>query len=155
MDFTPMCLYKIPNIERRTTAAFELATAVAFLSGIQHYAETPDGMSHVPVEVKDFLKTLPAQWDDVKFIDGYPGKLYVVARKSGSKWYVTGLNGEPLDKSLALNLTFLKNKTGKLISSGNDNDSYNGFVAKEVKIPASGELKIDLKKNDGFVAVFE
>ncbi|KRT14239.1 alpha-glucosidase [Pedobacter ginsenosidimutans] len=155
MDFTPMCLYKIPNIERQTTAAFELATAVAFLSGIQHYAETPDGMDHVPVEVKDFLKALPAQWDDVKFIDGYPGKLYVVARKSGSKWYVTGLNGEQINKSLALNLTFLKNKTGKLISSGNDSDSHNGFFAKEVKIPASGELKIDLKKNDGFVAVFE
>src|SRR5688500_9277357 len=44
MEFTPMCLYKIPGINRRTTSAFELATSVIFLSGIQHYAESPEGM---------------------------------------------------------------------------------------------------------------
>ena len=56
MDFTPMNLYKIPRIKRVTTAAFELATSVVFLSGIQHYAETPEGMKHVPEFVKDFLE---------------------------------------------------------------------------------------------------
>ena len=45
MDFTPMVLDRVPNIERRTTSAFELATAVLFTSGIQHYAEIPDGNS--------------------------------------------------------------------------------------------------------------
>src|SRR5690606_24676143 len=45
MDFTPMALYKIPGIKRVTTSAFELATAVMYLSGIQHMAETPEGMS--------------------------------------------------------------------------------------------------------------
>ena len=70
MDFTPMNLYKIPRIRKVTTPVFELATAVLFLSGIQHYAESPDGMEHVPANIQDFLRQLPNNWDDVKFIDG-------------------------------------------------------------------------------------
>src|SRR5690606_11174700 len=112
MDFTPMNLYKIPRIERVTTAAFELATSVIFLSGVQHYAETPEGMTHVPEYVKDFLRQLPNTWGDVKFIDGYPGTLYVVARKADNKWYVAGINGENVEKELSLDVSFLKNKKG-------------------------------------------
>jgi len=155
MDFTPMVLNKIPRIKRVTTAAFELATAVTFLSGIQHYAETPVGMSSVPLYVKDFLRGIPNNWDDVKFIDGYPGKLYVIARKSGNKWYVAGINGEKTNKQLNLNLSFLKNKVGSIISSGTSDDGYNSFDQKKLTVSADGTAKVDLKQNDGFVAVFE
>jgi len=55
MDFTPMCLYKIPRIKRQTTPAFELALSVLFLSGVQHLVEIPEGMAHVPSYIKEFL----------------------------------------------------------------------------------------------------
>jgi len=155
MDFTPMALYQIPKIKRATTAAFELATAVTFLSGIQHYAETPDGMSHVPDYVKDFLRTLPGSWDDVRFIDGFPGKHFVVARKTGSKWYIAGINGEKLGKSLKLDLPFLKNKTGRMIASGSKEEGDHTFLTKEVVVSGTGSLEVKLKMNDGFVAVFD
>src|SRR5688572_11018252 len=155
MDFTPMNLYKIPRIKRVTTAAFEMATAVIYLSGIQHYAETPEGMKHVPEFVKDFLRTLPNSWDDVKCIDVYPGKLYVVARKAGNKWYVAGINGENINKELTLDLSFLKNKKGQLIVSGVENKDEPSFDVKNIVIPVSGKMNITLKGNDGFVAVFE
>ncbi|TKB95725.1 glycoside hydrolase family 97 protein [Pedobacter cryophilus] len=155
MDFTPMVLNKIPNIKRTTTAAFELATSITFLSGIQHYAETPSGMATVPPFVKTFLKAMPNNWDDVKFIDGYPGKLYVVARRTGNKWYVAGINGEKIEKQLSLDLSFLKNKTGQIISSGKNDDGYNSFDNKTIKIADDGNLKLDLKGNDGFIMVFE
>lgn len=154
MDFTPMNLYKIPRIKRATTSAFELATSVLFLSGIQHYAETPEGMAHVPESVKDFLRALPNNWDDVKFIDGYPGKFYVVARKSGDKWYVAGINGEKTEKQLTLDLSFLKGKKGELIASGNNRGDEPSFEVKNSTIPSDGKMKITLKGNDGFVAVF-
>jgi hypothetical protein len=155
MDFTPMNLYKIPHINRVTTSAFELATSVIFLSGIQHYAESPDGMAHVPEYVKNFLRALPNSWDYVKFIDGYPGKLYVVARKSGSKWYVAGINGENKEKQLTLDLSFLQNKKGMLIISGSDNADESSFNQKNITIPSAGKINITLKGYDGFVAVFE
>ena len=156
MDFTPMNLYEIPRIKRVTTAAFELATSVTFLSGIQHYAESPEGITHVPEFVKDFLRGLPNNWEDVKFIDADPGKLYVVARKSGNKWYVAGINGENTEKELALDLAFLQNKKVELIASGNDlTGAEPSFDLKHFTLSATGKMNITLKGNDGFVAVFE
>lgn len=152
MDFTPMNLYKIPNIKRATTAAFELSTAVVFLSGIQHYAESPEGMSHVPAGVKDFLRNLPNSWDDVKLIEADPGKSHVIARKSGNKWYVAGLNGEKIEKTLNLDLSFLKGKKGEIITSGTNNNDEPSFAIKDIVV--DGLVNVTLKANDGFVMVF-
>ena len=155
MDFTPMNLYEIPRIKRVTTSSFELATAVVFLSGIQHYAESPDGMQHAPEYVKDFLRTLPDSWDDVKFIDGFPGKLYVVARRKGDSWYVAGINGENVEKTLTLDLSFLSNKKGNLISYDQENTKDLNFKQQSVTTPKNGKMNVVLKGNDGFVAVFK
>jgi hypothetical protein len=154
MDFTPMNLYRIPRIKRTTTSAFELATSVLFLSGIQHYAESPDGMAHVPEYVKNFLRKLPDNWDDVKYIDVYPGKLYVVARKAGNKWYVAGINGENTEKELTLDLSFLKGKAGEIISSASDRKDEPSFETNKLTVPSNGKVTITLRGNDGFVAVF-
>jgi uncharacterized secreted protein with C-terminal beta-propeller domain len=112
-------------------------------------------MTHVPGYVKEFLRKLPDHWDDVRFIDGYPGKLYVVARKAGDKWYVAGINGENKEKQLTLDLEFLKNKKGTLISSGTDIKVEPSFDSKNLVLPATGKINITLKGNDGFVAVLE
>lgn len=155
MDFTPMCLYKIPRITKTTTSAFELATTVTFLSGIQHLAETPEGMQNVPDYVKDFLRGLPNSWDDTKLIEAEPAKLFIVARKTGNKWYLAGLNGENIEKNLSLDLSFLKGKKGSFITTGTGIKDEVSFASKEEILPASGKLLINLKGNDGFVAVFE
>jgi len=148
MDYTPMALYKIPNIKRSTTTAFELALPVVFQSGIQHFAEIPEGMAHMPAYVKTFLRDLPTHWDDTRFIDGFPGKRVVLARKSGSKWYIGGLNGERKDQQFSLDLSFLK-KAGKLIID----DGKGGLT--ETQLTPGKATKIDVKAAGGFVAVFE
>ncbi|MBC7390532.1 MAG: glycoside hydrolase family 97 catalytic domain-containing protein [Opitutaceae bacterium] len=155
MDFTPMCLYQIPGIKRISTPAFELATSVAFLSGIQHFAETPNGMSHVPAQVKEFLKNLPNSWDDVRFIDGYPGEFYVIARKSGDKWYLAGINGQNENKKITMDLSFIKNKQGVMITSGSAAAGEVLLSTKTTKVPEDGKVEITLGANDGFTAVFE
>lgn len=150
MDFTPMCLYEIPRIKRVTTPAFELATSVLFLSGIQHYAESPDGMRHIPDFIKKFLQDLPVHWDDIHFVDGFPGKFIIVARKSGTKWYIAGINGEALEKNWEVDLSFLKQKNIRLIGEGN-NDQL--FSLQWVTIPSDHKLKLTVKPNGGFVAI--
>jgi alpha-glucosidase len=150
MDFTPMNLYKIQTrVNRRTTSAFELATAVVFLSGIQHSAESPEGMQHVPEFAKNFLRTLPDYWDDVKFLNGFPGKDVVVARRKANKWYVAGINGEAFAKTFNLNLSFLNNKKGQLIS-----DAEGEKMLEQAEIFGGGNTTISVKPNGGFVAVF-
>jgi hypothetical protein len=150
MDFTPMCLYKIPKINRQTTAAFELALSVLFLSGAQHFAETPTGMSHMPAYVIAFLQKLPTAWDDVRFIDGFPGEFVVLARRSGNKWYVAGINGSTQQKSLALDLTAYKAKKTTLLTRGDN------FIDQHpITLLPNKKENITLAAHDGFVLVLE
>jgi len=148
MDYTPMALYKIPNIKRSTTTGFELALPVVFQSGIQHFAEIPEGMAHMPAFVKTFLRELPTHWDDMRFVDGFPGKRVVLARKAGDKWFIGGLNGERSNQQFSLDLSFLK-KAGKLIID----DGKGGLT--ETQLTPGKATKIDVQAAGGFVAVFE
>ncbi|WP_426104979.1 glycoside hydrolase family 97 catalytic domain-containing protein [Massilia sp. TSP1-1-2] len=149
MDFTPMVFGDIPNIKRATRNGFELAESVLFLSGIQHFAETPTGMASVPAYVKSFLQALPRSWDDSKFVDGYPGAHVVIARKAGKAWYVAGLNADDADKTIALDLSFLSKRKGVLIADG---ATEREFTRSDI---AGGKASITIKAHGGFVAVFK
>jgi alpha-glucosidase len=149
MDFTPVCFTEVPNIKRVTTNGFELALSVIFTSGIQHFAQTPEGMAAVPDYVKDFMREIPSRWDDTHFIDGYPGKLVVLARKFDNNWFIAGINGEDIEKKINLDLSFLKNtKTATLVTDGSDNRSFN---MRKVTIIPDKPLEVKLKGNGGFV----
>jgi len=154
MDFTPMVLDHINRIQRRTTSAFELALSVLFTSGIQHYAEIPEGMAKAPDYVRDFLKGVPAVWDDTKFLDGYPGKWVVLARRGEGRWYVAGINGEATGKTLTLDLGQLSVRgSGTLITDGEGGNL--SFRQEEVHLAADGKLKVSLQPRGGFVLVFK
>ncbi|SFE38393.1 glycoside hydrolase family 97 protein [Thermophagus xiamenensis] len=155
MDFTPVNLSGVPNIERRTTNGFELATSVIFTSGIQHIAETDMGIQTVPDYVKNFLKRFPnGCWDETLFIDGYPGKLAVIARRKENTWYVGGINGENIEKNLALPLPFLQgNKDARLITDGND--GIFSFAKEDIELAEDEKFEISLQPNGGFVLVVE
>lgn len=147
MDFTPMVLDSIPRIERKTTKSFELALPVLFLSGIQHIAETPTGMDKQPDFVIDFLKDIPTNWDESRFLAGYPGKDVVMARRKGDTWFVVGINGENKAKTIQLDLSFLKSKVGFIIQVKDGK-----FIKRSVN---SSSLKsVELQAYDGFVAKF-
>jgi hypothetical protein len=144
MDFTPMVLDSIPNIKRKTTPAFELALPVLFLSGIQHIAETPSGMAKMPKYVVDYLKDIPTNWDDSKFLDGYPGKYIVMARKKDNVWHIVGINGENKPKKIEFDLSFVTNESGYVIL-----ENEKGF--QQLPISKNTKLKVTMKPNGGFV----
>jgi alpha-glucosidase len=69
--------------------------------------------------VRDFLKGVPSGWDDTRFLDGYPGKFAVLARRGEERWYVAGINGEATEKKLSLDLRELPARgSGMLITDG-------------------------------------
>ncbi|MES2880938.1 MAG: glycoside hydrolase family 97 catalytic domain-containing protein, partial [Bacteroidota bacterium] len=151
MDFTPMNLYKIvTKVKRKTTSAFELATSVLFYSGIQHFAESAYGMSQVPDYVRQFLKALPIQWDDVKFIDGYPGKYIVLARRAGNKWYVAGINATEKEKTILLDFKNFQKSMGMLITDGENSLSFSNKM-----VQTNNKVAVTVKPSGGFVLVLE
>jgi alpha-glucosidase len=149
MDFTPVVLDRINNIERRTSSAFELALSVLFTSGIQHYAEIPEGMARAPQYVRDFLKAVPSVWDDVKLLEGFPGKYVVLARRSGSTWYVAGINAEKDYRKVKLDLGALSARGGMLITDGSGGNL--SFRQEELSAGDSGRLDLILAPRGGFV----
>ena len=103
MDYTP-CAFSDSQHPHITTHAHELALTVLFESGLQHLADKPESYLAQPQEVQDFLSRLPAVWDETRFVSGYPGESVVLARRSGSTWYIAGINGTDEEKDLALPL---------------------------------------------------
>jgi hypothetical protein len=146
MDFTPMVFGDIPKIKRTSSNGFELATSVLYISGIQHFAEIPEGMATVPAYVKSFLQELPRSWDDSRLVDGYPGQYVVTARRAGDSWYVAGINATENDKTLMLDLSFAGAKKGMIIADG---DGERSFSQRD--IAAGKKVAVTIKPHGGFV----
>ena len=109
MDYTP-CAFSDSQHPHITSKAHELALTVLFESGLQHLADRPESFLAQPREVQTFLGQLPTVWDETRFVSGYPGESCVLARRSGSTWYVAGINGTDEPKALRVPLDFIKGK---------------------------------------------
>ena len=70
----------------------------------------------------DFLREVPTTWDETVFIDGYPGKYCVLARRSGDKWYIAGNNATGAPLMLKLNLPMLQKGDQATLYSDNLQD---------------------------------
>lgn len=89
---------------RRVTGdVFELATTVLFQNPIQNFALTPNNLQDAPALCMDFLRGVPTTWDETRFVEGYPGRYVVLARRHGDRWYVAGVNATDKPVSVALN----------------------------------------------------
>ncbi|SHK73846.1 Glycosyl-hydrolase 97 C-terminal, oligomerisation [Reichenbachiella agariperforans] len=148
MDFTPVAFSEIPNIKRLSSNGFELALSVLFVSGVQHYAETAEGMQAVPEFVREAMRAVPVKWDETVFVDGFPGKQVVMARRSGKNWFIAGINGETEEKALTLDLSFVKGLQGTMINDGMTNRD---LVQDQITVAEDGQLPIILKPNGGFL----
>lgn len=92
MDYTP-CAFTDSQHPHITSHAHELALTALFESGIQHLADRPESFLAQPQEVKDYLSTLPAAWDDTVLLGGYPGEYVMMARRKGNDWWISAING--------------------------------------------------------------
>ena len=90
---------------RKTTDAFEIASAYIMQTAIQCVAMQPNNLQELPQHELDLLKDIPTTWDETRFIDGYPGRYVVLARRHGDKWYIAGLNAQKTPLTLTLNLS--------------------------------------------------
>jgi len=84
MDYTPVTF---SSQRRQTTAGHELALSVVFESGLQHFADSPEGYASEPL-ARRWLRGVPVAWDDTKLLDGYPGISATIARRWHRRWYV-------------------------------------------------------------------
>ncbi len=148
MEFGPVLLNKRHNKTndggqiRKTTDIFQLATAILFQSPVQMFAIAPNNLTDCADFVIDFMKAVPTTWNETIFIDGYPGKYAVLARRHGSKWYVAAINAEKETKKITITLPMLSNNsTLKVYSDKKDRSPQ----LEEKKLNMNGELTITIQ----------
>ena len=153
MDFGGSALNKYYNADnaprgsrRVTSDVYALATAVLFQSPVQHFALAPNNLTDAPSWAIDFMKEVPTTWDEVRFIDGYPGKYVILARRHGDKWYIAGVNAQKETLKLKVNLPMFSN--GEKVRLFSDDKALQGGV-KQIGIGKKQELQLTIPCNGG------
>ena len=141
---------------RKTTDCAELATAVLFQNPIQNFALAPENLNPVeengaPIVSLDFMREVPTTWDETQYIAGYPGKYVVLARRSGDKWYIAGINAEKEPIELTLNIPMLQK--GDVVELYSDDKKSREPMKSDLKIKKDGEFKVTLQSDGGFIIV--
>lgn len=153
MDFGGSALNKYYNADnaprgsrRVTSDVYALATAVLFQSPVQHFALAPNNLTDAPAWAIDFMKEVPTTWDEVRFIDGYPGKYVILACRHGDKWYIAGVNAQKETLQLKVNLPMFSN--GEKVRLFSDDKVLQGSV-KQIGIGKKQELQLTIPCNGG------
>jgi len=116
--------------QRKTSDVYALATAVLFQTPVQNFAVAPNNITDAPAWAIDFMKTVPVTWEDMRFIEGYPGQYIVMARKHEGKWYLAAVNAgkETITVKVSLDGLFTP---GSDISVYTDDANLQGSVSAQ------------------------
>ena len=132
---------------RKTTDIFELASGITMQTSVQCVAMQPNNLQELPQFEMDFLRELPTTWVETRFIDGYPGKYVVMARKAtNGKWYIAGLNAQKEPLTLTLDLKDYGQMTNLLVD-----DKKMQPVQIAVKKDKKGKVKVTIQPNGGLI----
>jgi hypothetical protein len=151
MDYTPVTFTnsQYPHI---TSYGHELALSVIFESGLQHLADRPSGYYDLPDAARSFLKNVPSAWDDIKFIEGTPGRSVTLARRKGDEWYIGGICNERFDRNKTIGLSFLPAGARYRLTLISDGIHDKELITDYMVVDNSSSLNIKLLRRGGFVA---
>ena len=134
---------------RKTTDIFEIASGIIMQTSVQCVAMQPNNLEELPQFEMDFLKALPTTWDETRYIDGYPGKYAVLARRHGKDWYVAGLSAEKQPLPLTLDLPMFS--PGQTLRYYVDDKKTGEPSLTTLKIDKKGKAKVILQPNGGLI----
>lgn len=136
-----------------TTRGAALAMYVVYDSPLQMVSDTPatyrtpDGGWQPGV---DFIKMVPATWDETRFVTGAIDDHVVVARRSGNDWYVGGMTVGP--KRIDVPLNFLG--SGKYAATKwQDGETISAVSQSSSSVTRTGTITLEMAANGGGVIV--
>ncbi len=133
---------------RHTTDIFELASGITMQTSVQCVAMQPNNLNELPQFEMDYLRQLPTTWEETRFIDGYPGKYVVLARKAtNGNWYIAGLNAQKEPITLSINLSDFGSNLSKVLIDNKKGQP----VQTALKTDKTGKVKVTIQPNGGLV----
>lgn len=154
MDYTPVTLTNSQHAHT-TSFAHELALAVVFESGIQHFADRPSGFDALPPAEKIFLTHVPASWDDTRLISGYPGKSVTMARRKGKQWFIGGINGQNRGGQVTVDFSFLPPDKKYQLTLLCDGDNDMAFQEQYIVVENKDKIQVNWLARGGFTGCLE
>ena len=138
---------------RFTTDTFEMASGIVLQTSVNCVAMQPNNLSELPQFELDFLRQLPVTWDETRFIDGYPTRYVVLARRHGNRWYVAGLNGTDQPLTLTLHLPMMAGQTvqyytDRPVAKG---ETFCEPELRTLKVDRKGQAKVTLQPLGGLI----
>ena len=133
---------------RKTTDIFEMASGIIMQTSVQCVAMQPNNLTELPQFEMDFLKGLPTTWEETKFIEGYPGKYVVLARKAtNGKWYIAGLNAQKEPLALTIDLREFRGPFTQLYIDNKKGEP----TLTNLKTDKKGKAKVIIQPNGGMI----
>jgi alpha-glucosidase len=152
MDYTPVTFTNSQN-PHITSYGHELALSVMFESALQHMADRPEGYYEQAYAAKTFLRDVPTAWDDIKLLDGFPGKDVIIARLKGESWYIAGINAENKEKQKDISLDFLSVSLKYKLTLIEDGDHDKALFTRYTVVDNKGSVDIRMLRRGGFAGV--
>ena len=152
MDYTPVT-FTNSQFPHTTSYGHELALSVLFESGLQHFADRPEGYLELPDAARTFLKNVPNAWDDTRLLEGTPGRDVVLARRKGNAWYIGGITAEQrTEKTKLLKFDFLPEGVKYKLTLIADGKHDKDFAVQYIVIDKDSSVNIKLLRRGGFAA---
>lgn len=165
MDFTPGGMLNAAKDEFKAnwarpmvhgTRCHQLGMYVIYESPLQMLADSPSNYYREPVAM-DFLSKVPTVWDDTKAIDGKIGDYLIMARRSGTQWFIGGMS-DWTERTATVNLDFLSEgeHTLTLWQDGpNANKVGIDCITKKMKVVKGQTITIPMAQGGGFVGIID
>ena len=135
------------------TRCHQLAMYVVFESPLQMLADSPSNYER-EADAMAFLGPVPTVWDETRVLDGRIADFVVVARRSGSTWYV-GAMTDWSPRDLEIDLSFLPPGRYRMESwEDGPNADRRGDDARRTSadVTAGSKAKVHLAEGGGWVA---
>lgn len=135
------------------TRAHELSMYVIFDHWMGYLCDSPTEYNKYP-DILNFLSSVPAVWDKTVPLDAELGKYILMAKKTGSDWYVGGMSNWDA-RNIDVDFSFLspgvEYQAQILRDAINSSDQPTKYVAETRTITSDVKLTFNMAKGGGFV----
>jgi len=160
MDYTPG-IFKlrgyssVPGRQVHTTLAKQLALYVTLYSPLQMAADLPENYE-AHRDAFQFIRDVPADWDDTKILEAEPGEYITIARKQkgGNDWFLGAITNEN-KRTATVKLDFLdkgKKYEAVIYKDAADADWKNnpeGYAIQKMTVISGAQLEVKLAAGGG------
>jgi alpha-glucosidase len=148
-DYTPLTFGRLGQ---GTTLAYQIATMATFTSPFLCVAASPEDILASPA--REFITSIPTVWDETIVLpQSELGALSLLARRRGTTWYLTALNGTA-GQQLPVKLTFLGKGKYQASTLADSPASPAQATIKQATVTRQTTLTLAMQAGGGYLGIF-